>query len=314
MPASKSPSNYIHISKEALCQKYVVERKSMHETAKELKVSDGTILGKLRKFEISTRSISESLKGKPKSEEHRRKLRGVPKSREHRKKISMTRKRLFREGKLKALRDVKRPDVTRRNLENNPMKNSKIAEKFGKIRKNKTYEEIYGKERAKEVKERNSIARKGKHYSPATEFKPGYKHTKEEKKEIGIRFKALWRNPKFIKKVLTARNAKPNKLELRLDRLVQQVTPSYPYNGDFRQGISIGGRIPDFVSVNGENKCIELFGDYWHTEKVRCYEETEEGRIAHFKKFGWDCLVIWEHELREPEKVIGKIRKFTVSD
>ena len=73
----------------------------------------------------------------------------------------------------------------------------------------------------------------------------------------------------------------------------------------------IGGKNPDFANINGQKILCEMFGDYWHFDRARCYEETEEGRIELFKKFGYRTLVIWASELKEPEKVLSKIVEFS---
>jgi len=49
---------------------------------------------------------------------------------------------------------------------------------------------------------------------------------------------------------------------------------------------------------------IELLGTYWHP----LFDGAD--RIEHYKQYGCDCLAIWEDELREPTKVIKKIRRF----
>lgn len=66
----------------------------------------------------------------------------------------------------------------------------------------------------------------------------------------------------------------------------------------------------DFINVNGHKQIIELFGDYWHGVKARCYEETEEGRIKLFNQYGFDTLIIWESELKNLEAVTNRIKRF----
>ena len=53
-----------------------------------------------------------------------------------------------------------------------------------------------------------------------------------------------------------------------------------------------------------------MFGDYWHNNPKMKYTLREDVRREIFKKYGFDLLVIWEHELEEPEKVVEKIRNF----
>ena len=52
-------------------------------------------------------------------------------------------------------------------------------------------------------------------------------------------------------------------------------------------------------------KLIELYGDYWHRG------QDPQDRIDLFKDAGYECLVIWEHELNEsPDTVRSMIANF----
>lgn len=55
----------------------------------------------------------------------------------------------------------------------------------------------------------------------------------------------------------------------------------------------VAGLNPDFVSTDGSNRIVEMFGDYWHKG------QNENHRIARFKEVGYECLVVWEKELRK---------------
>ena len=63
-------------------------------------------------------------------------------------------------------------------------------------------------------------------------------------------------------------------------------------------------KIPDFANANRKKKVIELFGDAFHDK------EEEEKLIEHYKKHGWDCLVIWASELINVKEVMEKIKMF----
>lgn len=94
----------------------------------------------------------------------------------------------------------------------------------------------------------------------------------------------------------------PNRSEERLMEIIEAVCPGeYKYN---RWEYVIAGKIPDFVNVNGKKKVIELFGDAFHDK------EEEEKLIEHYKKHGWDCLVIWASELINVKEVMEKIKMF----
>lgn len=57
-----------------------------------------------------------------------------------------------------------------------------------------------------------------------------------------------------------------------------------------------------------ENKIIELFGDYWHNKLENI--EIDKRRLKTYKKFNFKVLVIWEHELKDLEKVKERILQF----
>lgn len=71
----------------------------------------------------------------------------------------------------------------------------------------------------------------------------------------------------------------------------------------------IGGRNPDFRNVAGQNKLIEVFGNYWH--------KPEQGleRIEYFGKYGYKTLVIWEEDLKNNmDEVVKRIIFFNDKD
>jgi stalled ribosome alternative rescue factor ArfA len=129
----------------------------------------------------------------------------------------------------------------------------------------------------------------------------------EFRKKMGLFSKKRWADPKFreklFKKWVESMKLKPNKSELKLLNILNVLAPAqYKYTGD--GSMIIAGKMPDFVNVNGQKKIIELFGQRWH----ELAEEHE--RIAHFKQLGWDCCVIWEHELRDLPTLEAKILSF----
>ena len=120
-----------------------------------------------------------------------------------------------------------------------------------------------------------------------------------------------------LRKIMTSLQKKPNRAEQKLDRLIKTVTDEFEYNGDFRLGISIGGKIPDWVNCNGKKMVIELLGHGWHKPNKWFnvpYSKTEEAIKAHYNKYGWKCLCIWDTELKNEEKVVGRIYEFVRQD
>jgi len=112
---------------------------------------------------------------------------------------------------------------------------------------------------------------------------------------------------KWVKKAWGAANKRPNKAESKLYKILQSIlSGEYALNvrGD---ALILGGKVPDFANVNGQKKVIELFGDYFHRN------DNPQDRINYFKKFGYNTLVIWEHELQDKPSLFQKLAEFNGS-
>lgn len=148
----------------------------------------------------------------------------------------------------------------------------------------------------------------------------GKKHSEETRKKISEhaknlgRFKKLNNDPEFQKKRFKGLIKRPNKPEMLLNRLLQEMYPGeYKYVGD---GSLIIERLsPDFVNVNGKKKIIELFGEQYHHPDYAVrelkYRATEDGRKEIFGRFGYDTLIVWAKELyHNEEELKNKIKEF----
>lgn len=62
-------------------------------------------------------------------------------------------------------------------------------------------------------------------------------------------------------------------------------------------------RVPDFVNPKLK-RIIEVYGDYWHKG------ENPQDRIDEYKSAGWDCIVLWEHEVLSDDFSVEVIKKF----
>ena len=171
-----------------------------------------------------------------------------------------------------------------------------LEEKFGeetasRMRKNaserilnKTYEELYGEEKALVISIKMSV-KKTEH----------------------------WKDPEYAKKISKSATHGMNKPESIINEIIKDLGYEFVGNFDFM----IDGRNPDFIKYS-KNKIIEHFGIWYHGERYRSgvykdftsNKEHEQKRIDHFKKNGYECLVIWENELKDIEKVIQKILEF----
>jgi G:T-mismatch repair DNA endonuclease (very short patch repair protein) len=154
--------------------------------------------------------------------------------------------------------------------------------------------------------------------------------------KMSINAKLLWQNPEYREKVIKAaaegqrrrwaelderaksrvvrslrlsQRVKPNKLEVLLQNLLNNNFPNewrYVGNGE----VVMGCKNPDFINVNGKKQIIELFGDYWHGEDRtgNSAEKEIESRESIYKQYGYDTIVVWEHELSDELYIINKIK------
>lgn len=95
---------------------------------------------------------------------------------------------------------------------------------------------------------------------------------------------------------------RPTKAESQLINTIEKARLPFRYVGNGE--VWLGNRNPDFINTNGKKQVIELFGTYWHA----IFDVAQ--RTEHYKQYGFDCLVIWEDELNNPDKILKKIRRF----
>ena len=112
--------------------------------------------------------------------------------------------------------------------------------------------------------------------------------------------KELWKDPEHVRKVMHRRILSgPEQIFINLCKEFRFVG-----NGE----LVIGGKNPDFVCINDDHKLVEIWGDFFHKG------QNPQDRIDFFADRGYDCLVIWEHELKYLNKVVLRVQNFTESE
>lgn len=132
--------------------------------------------------------------------------------------------------------------------------------------------------------------------------------------EIVNKIKLKFNDPESIKKRLMT-NPGPNTPERLLISLFEKLKLNFKYTGNGYTWID--GKNPDFTDFE-KKKIVEHFGVYYHGNYFRnkydndfsSKREHEKSRINHFKKYGYDTLIIWENELKNIEKLESKIKRF----
>lgn len=93
---------------------------------------------------------------------------------------------------------------------------------------------------------------------------------------------------------------KPNKAELGLKKILDKAFPK-EFRLNVCGGFVLGGKVPDFVNVNGKKVVVEMAGRYWHKPSY------EKERKATFARYGFRTAVIWEKELKDAQMVADKV-------
>ncbi len=133
----------------------------------------------------------------------------------------------------------------------------------------------------------------------------GHEVTDKTRKLLSVSIKQLWQDEDYVRNLIRKSSISPNKAELLLLKILSYNFPNkYKFVGDGK--LILGGKCPDFVDDDNK-KLIELFGEYWHKPE----EETQ--RIEHFRKFGYETLVVWYNEIKSDkllDKLLSKLNEF----
>lgn len=190
------------------------------------------------------------------------------------------------------------------------MNRPKIIEKMSKIRRGLKYEQLVGKERAEQWIKKVSIhskrmADEGRIFKFTSEFQRDLERKRKEK--LGIKY------VESKLKNLCGFSLKPNRSELKLNEYLRKYSFNLNVRGEIEKkyNIDFRGKRPDFINVE-KKKIIEFFGLYWHSK-----EKTGKGKMEHeletndhYSNLNWDCLIVWEDELKDIENLIKKVETF----
>jgi len=296
-------SKNLNPTKEQFEKWYWRDNLSISKIAKELSISQTAVSYWMKKYGVPRRTVSESLKGRQFSEEHRRR-------------ISETRKRLFSTGRLKPWttyhdeqyinRIYRRIGRMKRGTKHSPEVKAKIRAK------------AIGRRPSEKTRYKMSEAHRGKKLPPLSE---------EQKRKLSLsRVKLYQENPKLHEKVkeqlrseemqrkrLKALFRKPTKSEKKLDLILQRHFPGeWEYTGDGSH--IIYGLSPDWTNCNGKKKLIELFGEAFHDPDKAFinvpWKATEFGRKAIFSQLRYSTLIIWDYELGDERGIIERVENF----
>ena len=155
-----------------------------------------------------------------------------------------------------------------------------------------------------EVRKKVSLANKGKHNSPKTEFKKGHKfrvglyHSKATKNKISeTKIKQYKINPSIIEKIKEARAKqilplKDTKIEVKIQNFLKQLGIEFFTH----QYMKIKHGYQCDILIPSINLVIECDGDYWH--KYPIGNDVDHIRTKELLDKGFKVLRLWEFEIK----------------
>lgn len=110
------------------------------------------------------------------------------------------------------------------------------------------------------------------------------------REDVREKLRANWQDPEYrekvIKNTLKGLLKRPTSLEQRLIKFFTEHSLPFVYVGD--GSFLIGYKNPDFINTNGLKTCIEVSNSFFHRDNP----DWAAKRKAHFKKYGWDCIIL----------------------
>jgi G:T-mismatch repair DNA endonuclease (very short patch repair protein) len=110
-----------------------------------------------------------------------------------------------------------------------------------------------------------------------------------------------WHQNRMAKTLKTCLSGKMTKPEIKMLEHLKSGNLPFKYVGD--GSFWIGMLNPDFISTDGSKRVIEVFGCYWHgCQKClpgsKAFGIPKNQRLSTFKKHGWSCEIVWEHDIK----------------
>lgn len=168
----------------------------------------------------------------------------------------------------------------------------------------KTYEEIYGEEKARELRE---VRRQAKGLQVWLEGM-----SSEQRRAFNLRMKMMarksWDTPEHCQRNFEAQQRKPSIPEtLFADRLDKEFPNTWKYVGDGQVWIARAN--PDFINTNGQKLLIETYTPYFKEKDYGSVEAYVEQRGSHFLAYGFKTLFLDLYE-KDWDSLIEQVRTF----
>lgn len=124
-----------------------------------------------------------------------------------------------------------------------------------------------------------------------------------------------------VRRVMQANRSKGTRPELAVQFMLKRAGIRF-----LRHVADLPGK-PDFV-IPGRRVAIFIDGDFWHgyrfarwkgqlseywVAKIERNRKRDKRTFATLRRGGWIVVRVWEHQLVDPDKVLGRVRRSIVS-
>ena len=217
-----------------------------------------------------------------------------------------------------------RPEYAKLKKEIAAKQMDKLKKEYSDRMKGKTWEQLFGVECAKKIRESRKTVEYSKKMSEIMKSK-NMKLSDETKKKISESVKLLWKDKKYRTKVIKAHKKQwedpeyrkkvlhrrtPSHYEQRIINMIDKNNLSYKFVGNGE--IWMGRCNPDFINSNGKKALIEVYGTHQKRSNFGSIKKYEQTRTKNFKKYGFKVIFLNENDLFKDnweEHCIKKIRQ-----
>jgi len=215
--------------------------------------------------------------------------------------VSRTKKRLFKEGKIKPIiekgQTIEEAFGEEKAIE---IRRKESEAKLGDKSKGKN-NSFYGKHHIKKNRKIMSIAKKGIYlgeksyrYNKSFEELFGSKEAERLRKNLSIIAKERWKDKEYVKKLLLKIAKKPNSYEKKISELCIKYGLPFIYTGNGT--FLIGRKNPDFICKE-KGLTIEVFNNHHKKVNYGSVENYMKERSEYFAQYGYKTIFIREEEV-----------------
>jgi len=254
-----------------------------------------------KEFRERRKIIQKELWKNPKYKEHMVKVHKEKwKEKDYRKHMSEVHKGQISTKKNKTYKEIYGEDKAKDIIKKMSKPRNWVSNKKGK-----THKQLYGKKKAEELRKKSSELRKGKHYSVKTELKKGLvPWWKKRGLENPTKKEHIKEKIRDFRKTQVL-PIKDTKIEVKIQNFLKQLNIEFFTHQHIKE---IEHSYQCDILIPSMNLVIECDGDYWH--KYPIGKDIDHIRTKELIEKGFKILRLWEREIKEMSVEVFKERLY----